>query len=139
MTGAEAVETWGDELEVLTPDGQSAEQVPDLAGADTSSYEPCDGLSAIVVPYSDEEGAAGGNSYSQVLLFEDGEYIGTDTDTPRQWTPEIVRVGEDTLEFTYGYGNSSDVLGPEGYVVSTFTWDEDSQTLEHEGELPPAV
>lgn len=139
MTGTEAVETWGEKLDDFTPEGTTDPISPSLSMADTANYEPCDGLSAIVVPYAEDPGAAGGDSFSTVMLFDDGEFIGTDTATPRQRSPEIERVNQDTLQLTYGYGDRSDAVGPEGYVVSTFTWDEATQSLDHSGELPPAV
>ena len=50
--------------------------------------------------------------------------------------PEIERVDDDTLSIEYPYGHRDDAAGPEGTTESTFTWEEESASVEHSGEFP---
>lgn len=139
MTGLEAVEESGADLPELTPEGDRT-WTPILDRPDTEHYDPCDGLSAITVDYATDEGVPGGGpAYSIVMLFHDGEYLGTDTAEPREWSPEIEQVDEDTLTVEYPYGHRTDAVGPKGTVESTFTWNEETDSVDHEGEFPPAA
>lgn len=135
LTGQEAFDKKADDL----PDADDGHYTwtADSGMADTEHYDPCDGLSAITVSYATDEGMpAGSPGYSIVMLFHDGEYLGTDTAEAYEWTPEIERVDEDTLDVEYPYGHRDDAVGPEGTTESTFTWDEESDSVEHSGEFP---
>ncbi|WP_144795281.1 LppP/LprE family lipoprotein [Kocuria palustris] len=137
LTGQEAVDAWGGDLPDVTPD--DGETWTAASGqADTEHYAPCDGLSAITIRYATDQGMpSGGPGYSITMLFHDGEYVGTDTAEPREWTPEVERTDEDTLAVAYPYGQATGAAGPAGHVHSTFTWNEDTQSVDHEGDVPP--
>ena len=58
--------------------------------------------------------------------------------TPAETSAETERGDDSTREVTYKYPEASDSnADPSGVAVSTFTWDEASQRVEHSGEFPP--
>ena len=135
MTGQEMFEKHAEDLPEVD-DGHYTWTAAN-GGADTEHYDPCDGLSAITVSYATDEGLpAGSPGYSIVMLFHDGEYLGTDTAEAHEWTPQIERVDEDTLDVEYPYGHRDDAIGPEGTTESTFTWNEETDSVDHTGEFP---
>ena len=135
LTGQEAFEKKADDL----PDATEGDLTWTAASgmADTEHYDPCDGLSAITVNYATDEGLpTGAPAYSIVMLFHDGEYLGTDTAEAHEWAREVERVDDDTLSIEYPYGNRDDAIGPEGTTESTFTWNEETDSVDHSGEFP---
>ena len=43
---------------------------------------------------------------------------------------------DDTLSIEYPYGHRDDAIGPEGTTESTFTWNEETDSVDHSGEFP---
>lgn len=106
---------------------------PDLA--DTSGYSGCSDLSWIVVPYGNVAHAP-----HAVLLFHQGEYLGTATAHPLEHVPRIEQVSDDRLAIVYSYVEDGQATPPpEGRALSTFTWNDDTRSVDHEGDFPPGV
>lgn len=73
---------------------------PDIvwSQADGSTYHPCAGLSWITLGI---RGTA--SSPFQIMLFHEGEYLGTTLAKAPGLFPDVRRVDDDTLEVTYRY------------------------------------
>lgn len=127
MTGEQAVAEWGPSLP------QDGGLDPQLEYADTTGYDPCAELSWIVVPYGGT--ASSGNA---VMLFHHGEYLGTATAEPQAFTPSIERINDSSIAITYRYLKGDEANArPEGRALSTFTWNDETQSIDHEGDFPP--
>ena len=128
LTGEEAVSVWG----ALVLSAEDSTEM--LDHADTSGYDPCADLSWIVIPHGST-----GSSASSVMLFHHGTYKGTATAEPRAFTPEIERIDDGSISITYRYlvGDEPNAA-PEGRAESTFTWNDETGAVDHEGEFPPA-
>lgn len=136
-TAAEALDDWGGALNDHVIEGHADPLAPSLDQAEVDHYVPCNGLSAITVPYSN--GAAGGTGYRAVMLFHDGEYLGTDALDPQEALVEIERVDAETLRIDYRYFTGEETaMDPAGSAVSMFTWDDVTDSVDHAGEFPPA-
>lgn len=137
-SAVDALVEYGGQLEPFSTGGGSThpwdlESEMTIAEAE-ETYDPCAALSSITVTI--EGGTA--SSPSHIMLFNYGEYLGTATSDPKGFWPETVRVDDSTLEVTYKYPEAGDSnADPSGVAVSTFTWDEASQSVEHSGEFPP--
>lgn len=110
---------------------------PNLQFADTSGFDACADLSWITVPYGNAT-----HSPQHILLYHGTEYLGTATLEPQPYLPQIVSTGGDTLTVDYPYaapGQDPATPNPSGTAVSTFTWDEATQSVVHEGEFPPGA
>lgn len=105
-----------------------------LQYADTTGYDACADLSWIVVPYG---GTA--SSPNAIMLFHNGDYLGTDTAVPQGFEPAIERVDEGYISVTYSYPLEGDAnAAPRGRATSTYTWSDATESVIHAGELPPA-
>lgn len=103
--------------------------------AATDTYDDCAELSAVAVTV---EGATASSPY-QILLFSNGEYIGTANDEAYGFSPQIVRVDDSTLQVTYVWPGPEDAnANPTESAVATYTVDPESDSVTMSGELPPS-
>lgn len=131
-TAQHALAAWGGELGAA-PSG--AWDLKDTMGWADETYDACATLSWIVVPLT---GCCLGGYPFEIMLFHEGEFVQTATDEVYGRTPEVTRVSEEEIEIIRSWvpdGGSG--AGPYESAASTFTWDEDSESVVREGELPP--
>lgn len=132
------------ELDAETALRESIDEVPkpsnlsdlewDMESVDLTSYNACSALSWLVV------GPVGatGSSPHQIMLFHDGEYIGTATKIAYGFTPEVTRVEDNEISVTYTYLEPGDAnADPSGRATATFTLDEKSGSVDMSGDVPP--
>lgn len=99
-----------------------------------SNYDPCASLSWITVTL---EGATASSPY-HILLFHNGEYLGTATAKAYGFSPRINRVDDSEIAVTYrwpkeGEGNAD----ASGTTQAGFRWDEGAQKVVMSGDVPP--
>ncbi|WP_374928990.1 LppP/LprE family lipoprotein [Kytococcus sedentarius] len=100
---------------------------------ESSSQFTCEGLSWAVL-ITDGMGAVP----SQIMLFHDGEYLGTTLKDPQTFIPEVKRTGKDAIAVTYTYVKGDESSGEaSGRATATFTWDPRAKKVVQAGELPP--
>lgn len=126
-SGMEAVRANLDQL----PD----EQWPwDAQWADISGYDPCAALSWAVVPI---EGGTASSPY-HIMLFHQGEYLGTATAKAYGFSPKVDRTDDASLAVTYTYQLPGDSVAlASGRAYATFRWDEGQQRVIMTGDVPP--
>lgn len=106
----------------------------DPSQAETNNYDDCATLSWMLIT------ARGGTVSTpwQIILFNNGEYIGTATYVSFGFYPVVSRVDETTIEVNYRYALEGESNAEaSGSAISTFTIDEDTGEVTHRGELPP--
>lgn len=104
--------------------------------AETDGYDPCAALSWITVPI---EGGTASSPY-QIMLFHHGQYIGTTASDGIGFHPDVVRLSDSEIQVTYTYPLQGETTaGASGRSVSTFTWDESTGSIVHDGDWPPDV
>lgn len=104
--------------------------------AETDGYDPCAALSWITVPI---EGGTASSPY-QIMLFHHGQYIGTTASDGIGFNPDVVRLSDSEIQVTYTYPLQGETTaGASGRSVSTFTWDESTGSIVHDGDWPPDV
>lgn len=128
-TGERALEIWGPELRDREFYGQEHYE-PRFDLADPSTYDPCADLSWILVPYGTGESAQ-----HAIMLFNDGRYVGTASWQTFAGAPDVERTADGQLDVTYRYHTGVPEVDSSTFH-STFTWDEASQSVLHEGEFP---
>lgn len=134
LTGTEAAQTWGPEVPTFEPGDPRWDWNLDTAMIE--GYDPCADLSSIILPI---DGGTVSSPYA-VMFFHDGEYIGTATAEPLGFLPQIERVDDATLTTTYTYAlDGESNAAASGRAVSTFQWDDASESVQHTGEFPPSV
>lgn len=99
-----------------------------------SNYDPCASLSWITVTL---EGATASSPY-HILLFHNGEYLGTATAKAYGFSPKVSRVDDSEIAVTYrwpmeGEGNAE----ASGTTQAGFRWDEGAQKVVMSGDVPP--
>lgn len=99
-----------------------------------SNFDPCSALSWITVTL---EGATASSPY-HILLFHNGEYLGTATAKAYGFSPRISRVDDSEIAVTYrwpkeGEGNAA----ASGTTQAGFRWDEGAQKVVMSGDVPP--
>lgn len=99
-----------------------------------SNFDPCASLSWITVTL---EGATASSPY-HILLFHNGEYLGTATAKAYGFSPRISRVDDSEIAVTYrwpkeGEGNAE----ASGTTQAGFRWDEGAQKVVISGDVPP--
>lgn len=99
-----------------------------------SNFDPCAALSWITVTL---EGATASSPY-HILLFHNGEYLGTATAKAYGFSPKVSRVDDSEIAVTYrwpkeGEGNAE----ASGTTQAGFRWDEDAQKVVMSGDVPP--
>jgi hypothetical protein len=99
-----------------------------------SGYDPCAALSWSLVTL---EGATV-STPTQILLFHNGTYIGTATATAYGFTPAVERTADGAISVTYRFnqGNESNAEAS-GRTVATFTWNDETNSVDMAGDLPP--
>ncbi|BDZ48509.1 hypothetical protein GCM10025867_07500 [Frondihabitans sucicola] len=106
----------------------------DAAHADYSGYEPCAALSWSVVTI---EGSTPSSPYA-ILLFHDGEYLGTATSVPYGFSPVIARGSDDAISVTYRYAQGTDSnADPSGRATATYRWNAATGRVDMRGSTPP--
>lgn len=99
-----------------------------------SNFDPCSALSWITVTL---EGATASSPY-HILLFHNGEYLGTATAKAYGFSPRISRVDDSEIAVNYrwpkeGEGNAE----ASGTTQAGFRWDEGAQKVVMSGDVPP--
>ena len=99
-----------------------------------SNFDPCADLSWITVTL---EGATASSPY-HILLFHNGEYLGTATAKAYGFSPKVNRVDDSEIAVTYrwpkeGEGNAA----ASGTTQAGFRWDEGAQKVVMSGDVPP--
>ena len=97
-----------------------------------SNYDPCTALSYARL---DVEGGTG-SSPVQVMLFHEGDYIGTATECAFGFTT-IVEATNDAVTVEYRWPREGDAnAAPSGAATVTYRWDSGAEAVQQEGELP---
>ena len=83
------------------------------------------------------EGATASSPY-HILLFHNGEYLGTATAKAYGFSPKVSRVDDSEIAVTYrwpkeGEGNAE----ASGTTQAGFRWDEGAQKVVMSGDVPP--
>ncbi|MBY0791267.1 LppP/LprE family lipoprotein [Corynebacterium pseudokroppenstedtii] len=118
----------------------AAEVPPPSSGEwdiDLSSFlenQPCAALSwAVLVPTY----IVDGNPPTQTMLFHNGRFIKTVSQEPT-YPPYIRRIDDSTINVTWDWPKPGEPqAAPTGRSVATFRWDDQSESVVMEGELPP--
>ena len=102
---------------------------------DSDGYDSCADLSWITLI-----GGGTGSSPRQQMLFHEGDYLGTTTSKPIGFHPATQRLTDSSIQVTYTYvkGNESNAEA-RGRAVSTYTWNPDTESIDHAGEWPPGI
>ncbi|PFG27618.1 LppP/LprE family lipoprotein [Corynebacterium renale] len=101
--------------------------------ADTSGYDACADLSWAVI--SIEQGSS--SSPFQIMLFHQGEYLGTGTLDAYAFMPTVTRTSDNSIAVTYHYplpGESNAMRS--GETHATFTWSDAENRVIMEGDVP---
>jgi hypothetical protein len=118
--------------DVPVPDGIDAAWDTDTSAVE--SYDPCAPLSQITLTLAE----ATASSPFVVLLFHEGEYVGTATEQAYPFEPTIERIDPSSLRIIYAYAQDGDVnAAPSGEAIATVTWDDTAQSIVFDGDLPP--
>lgn len=134
LTAQEAVDEW---ISEIPPD--RSEDRPrhwdwetDLHG-DSRGYDECAALSWIDIGIVSPTGS----SPKHVMLFHNGEFVMTATVDPEGFIPSIERKADDEVGITFGYLKPGEITADaSGEAASTYTWDEEQETVVRSGELP---
>jgi hypothetical protein len=106
----------------------------DVAGADTSGYDPCAALSWVLLGL---DGSTGGSPWA-VLLFHDGRYLGTATKEQYGFHPDVARSSASAVRVTYHYPEPGEsVADASGRTTATYTWDAAARRVVMSGNVPP--
>ncbi|CAL8898879.1 hypothetical protein KVA01_20640 [Kocuria varians] len=100
-----------------------------------STYDPCAALSWVTL-----SGGGTGSSPRQQMLFHYGDYLGTTTSEAIGFHPATVRLSDSSIQVTYTYNKDGESNAEaSGRAVSTYTWNESTQSIDHAGEWPPGI
>lgn len=106
----------------------------DTSGADYSTFDGCAGLSWVVLTPV----GGTGSSPNQIALFNEGTYIGTATKIAYGFEPEVTRIEDNQITVTWVYPEPGDAnADPNGRATATFTYNEDTKTVDMTGDVPP--
>jgi hypothetical protein len=129
LTGADAVARWAGDV---PPNSGGYPWAPE--SAETDGYDPCADLSWIILPI---EGGTASSPY-QIMLFHNGSYLGTATSDAYGFYPDISRVDDATVSVTWHWPKDGESnAGRSGESTAQFTWDESTQSVQMNGEVPP--
>lgn len=131
-SGERALLLHGDRIADYVDPGTGQVLEPRLAEADTTHYDSCAELSWIEVPYG-----LGTPPPHGILLFHGEQYLGTTTTAPTPHGTEAQRLDDGALAVDYPV--LDDRLNVVDTVRSTFTWDDETRSVIHEGEFPPGA
>ena len=99
-----------------------------------SNFDPCADLSWITVTL---EGATASSPY-HILLFHNGEYLGTATAKAYGFSPKVSRVDDSEIAVTYRWPKEGeDNAEASGTTQAGFRWDEGAQKVVMSGDVPP--
>ena len=103
---------------------------------DTSTYDACAALSWVTLNI--RQGTVS-SPFTQ-MLFHNGEYLGTTTSEGIGFYPSTTRLTDSSIQVTYTYnrGNESNAEAS-GRAVSVYSWDPDTESIDHSGEWPPGI
>ncbi|MBF4460048.1 LppP/LprE family lipoprotein [Pseudoclavibacter sp. VKM Ac-2867] len=104
------------------------------ATPDAATYDECAELSYVAVTLS------GGTDSTpcHIMLFNQGRYLGTATADAYGFLPSVARLDDASIEVTYTYTLPGEANAESsGRVQATFTWDEDTQSVVMDGDVPP--
>lgn len=106
----------------------------DINSSSFAENQPCAALSwAVLVPTY----IGDGNPPTQVMLFHNGRFIKTVSQKPTN-PPYISRVDDSTINVTWEWPKPGEPqAAPTGRSIATFRWDDQSESVVMEGELPP--
>jgi len=114
--------------------GAQMEWAWDGPHADKDTYDACAALSWVTYPV---EGGTGSSPYT-IALFHQGKYLGVTTSRTFGFFPEVKRKADGVIVVTYTYARKGEsTAGASGRATSTYTWDPQSASVKHAGELPP--
>lgn len=127
MTGAQAV-------------AANVGKVPEFRGwawsteyASVEDYDPCAALSWIVLPI---EGGTASSPY-QIMLFHQGQYIGTATARAHGFAPTVTRIDDSTIRVTWRWRRPGEsTAGATGQTTAEFRWDQAAGKVVMTGEEP---
>lgn len=129
LTGSDAVARWAGDV---PPNSGGYPWAPE--SAETDGYDPCADLSWIILPI---EGGTASSPY-QIMLFHNGSYLGTATSDDYGFYPDISRVDDATVSVTWHWPKDGESnVGRSGESTAQFTWDESTQSVQMNGEVPP--
>ncbi|MGO2782226.1 MAG: LppP/LprE family lipoprotein [Corynebacterium variabile] len=129
LTGSDAVARWAGDV---PPNSGGYPWAPESAEID--GYDPCADLSWIILPI---EGGTASSPY-QIMLFHNGSYLGTATSDDYGFYPDISRVDDATVSVTWHWPKDGESnVGRSGESTAQFTWDESTQSVQMNGEVPP--
>lgn len=131
LTQAEAVNA---SIDSIAPYPNLESHVWVAATPDDLTYDECADLSYVVVTLY------GGtvSTPCHVMLFNQGRYLGTATADAQGYYPRVERLDDASIQVTYTYnlpGESN--AAASGRSTATFTWDEATQSVIMEGDVPP--
>ncbi|WP_406018031.1 LppP/LprE family lipoprotein [Kocuria rhizophila] len=102
---------------------------------ESDGYDPCADLSWITL-----SGGGTGSSPRQQMLFHEGDYLGTTTAEPIGFHPATERLSDSSIQVTYTYNKPGESNAEaSGRAVSTYSWNEDTESIDHAGEWPPGI
>lgn len=126
-------------LESALPQLAPFPDFPDLpwvaAEPDRETWNSCAPLSYAVATL--EGGTA--STPNHILLFHGGEFVGTATTDAYGFFPEVQQLSDTLITVTYRYPLPGEPnAAPSGEAVATYAWDEATQSVVMDGELPPS-
>lgn len=126
-------------LESALPQLAPFPDLPDLpwvaAEPDRETWDSCAPLSYAVATL--EGGTA--STPNHILLFHGGEFVGTATTDAYGFFPEVQQLSDTLITVTCRYPLPGEPNGaPSGEAVATYAWDEATQSVVMDGELPPS-
>jgi hypothetical protein len=131
LTGEEAAQQWAGEV---PPPQTDPSWVWDVEGALVDGYDECAPLSWIVLPI---EGATASSPF-QIMLFHEGQYLGTATEQAYAFEPVVEQTSETQLTVTYSWLEDGDAnAAPSGSSTAMFSWDSEAGAVVQTGDLPP--
>ncbi len=130
-TGEKAYQEGLQHLAPLSRDDAGLQWAPHLE-SDTG-FEPCADLAWAIVP---TQGGTGSSPF-QIMLFHQGEYLGTATKHAYGFHPEVRRLSDSAIEVTYRWPKAGEPnASASNTAISTFSWNEAEQKVERTGALP---
>ena len=123
-----------DKVEPAFPDGD--DPGAQWVATDTTTYDPCADLSWVTLSIR----GATASSPAQQMLFHDGRYLGTTTRESIAFHPTTVRLSDSVIQVTYRWPRPDESnAAASGRSVSTYSWNPDTESVDHAGEWPPGV
>lgn len=125
-------------LEDTLPQVAAYPDFPDVpwvaADPDRETWDSCAPLSYAVATL--EGGTA--STPNHILLFHGGQFIGTATADAYGFFPGVQQLSDTAITVTYRYPLPGEPnAAPTGEAVATYAWDEATQSVVMDGDLPP--